>query len=778
MMRKMLLTLLLLLLAGLRPAVGEVCRTLTAFAPESDTGWQLRDGGNLPLSPQGAEISLQPGQSLELFRTVSDWNRDWPLEATHLCFTFRLPHAMPVCHLRVYAKDNDFLWRETSCQLGAGTNPPQDGQWQLALPIKDRPAVAAWTPLGGHTRPWTALTARNLLELGLVFALPADATPATFWLTDIALEKRAVPAASAPVYDFAVSPKIPQASRRCELTFRLAKWPLFPCNQKTTDIRADITAPDGSTVSRHAFYFEDFLYDSQERDKTRCLTPAGEPCYKIRFLPRQAGPHAVVFHAQVDGQELSLPPLTIEVSAAPDGAEPVSFIVCDPEHHEFLQFDDGRYFWGLGVNMRSPFDNRYFEIAPYSQWLDLGLGAYDLLFPKFRKHGINVVETWMSSWWLALEWINDAPGFHGVGHYNQYRAWMLDHILGLAEANNIRLIIPFNNHGKFGDTYDTEWARNPYNVKNGGFLQKSSDYYTDAKAQEAFRRTADYIVARWSASTAILAWKLFTEVDLTGPDLNFYRQPQVAAWHHLMGSYLHEIDAYKHPVTTHWMLGYHRINDDIALVPELDLLTTDAYYQKDGTKGLVNLLVDGARVSRKWDKPLLITEFGGSSYGDNMECLVKQVELGSWVGLFHQAPVVPLNWWFAMLEDKNLYHHFDSIAAYAAQEDRRQLKPSELDLPDQPFHACFLQGEKRLLCWLYDTVFFYDDRENVKPKLREDVTLQLPPLMPGEYAVEFWDTAQGKISRTETFVQSSAEEQQTLTLPPFRRTTALKIFPK
>ena len=184
----------------------------------------------------------------------------------------------------------------------------------------------------------------------------------------------------------------------------------------------------------------------------------------------------------------------------------------------------------------------------------------------------------MCSWWLALEWINDAPGFHGVGQFNQYRAWMLDYILRLAEENGIKLILVINNHGKFGMSYDTEWKRNPFNKELGGFLERCEEYFSNAEAKQMFKNLADYMVARWSASPNILFWKLFTEVDLTGPDISYYqRTGDIAAWHHEMGGYLKGIDIYQHPITTHWMLSYHRIDAAISAVPELDLLTTDAY---------------------------------------------------------------------------------------------------------------------------------------------------------------------------------------------------------
>jgi len=441
-----------------------------------------------------------------------------------------------------------------------------------------------------------------------------------------------------------------------------------------------------------------------------------------------------------------------------------------------LQFEDESVFWGMGVNVRSPFDLRYQQVAPYSQWQDMGLAAYDHLFPKYRQVGINVVEVWMSSWWLALEWINDAPGFHGVGYFNQYRAWMLDHILRLAEENDIYLILVLNNHGKFGTTYDTEWARNPYNKINGGFLENCEDYYTSEQAKQAFRDTADYIVARWGASPNLLSWKLFTEVDLTGPSTEFYHHPSVAAWHAEMGSYLKKIDLHKHPVTTHWMLGYHRINDAIAMLPELDFLTTDAYYNPGGgTEALVKMLKDGVPRGHKWNKPLVITEYGGSSYADSMGNLMKQVEIGLWCGLFNEAGILPMYWWFALLEDKDLYQPFAAASRFASGEDRRGLERNEYQLPESALLVNEMKAAERYYAWLFDKEYYYSQVENLQPALHNGKKLAIPQLLPGQYKLEIWNPRSGEILQQDILLVADEKTSLSIPLPEFNQSLALKL---
>ena len=72
---------------------------------------------------------------------------------------------------------------------------------------------------------------------------------------------------------------------------------------------------------------------------------------------------------------------------------------------------------------------------------------------------------------------------------------MVESVLRLAEENDIYLIIVLNNHGKFGMTYDTEWARNPYNKELGGFLDKSQETASAAAKAAVETRAAIHAVA-------------------------------------------------------------------------------------------------------------------------------------------------------------------------------------------------------------------------------------------------------------------------------------------
>ena len=695
-------------------------------------------------------------------------------EATHLLFTFKADTLPKETILTIFTKDNDNLWRQVRMPCPV----PKEGLIQARVPIVGPEAVALWQACG-HNRPWTSLTAANLLEYGCIFDLDTGVTTAfqgKILLQSIETEKGTVAKRATPVRDFSYRPASPAVGSTLELSFRLDAWPTAPFDSARTKITATIATPDGKTETVHGFYYEGFLYDEQEWDKTQCLTPNGEPLFKVRYCPRVPGKHSISVLCEIDDQAFPIQPFDVEVSPAPDGYH--GFVRRDAANNQFFAYDDGAPFWGLGMNVRSPFDNRYKQVAPYSTWEDMGLATYDLLMKKYKAVGINVMEVWMCSWWLALEWINDAPGFHGVGHYNQYRAWMLDHIMELARQNDIYIILVFNNHGKFAMHYDTEWKRNPFNKINGGYLTNCEEYYTNERARSDTKKLINYVSARWGATPNLLAWKLFTEVDLTGPDLNFYTNPVVTAWHQEMGDYFKKIDLYQHLVTTHWMLGWHRINKSLAIIPQLDFISTDAYYSLgEGTGGLVSLLNASLTFAKGCAKPLVITEFGGSSYADSMTNLMKQVPIGIWTGFFNEMGIIPMYWWFALLEDKKLYSDYIALSQYGATEDRRKMTLAVADLPNAAFlsHRS-LRSDTRLLGWLYDKDYYFSSTENIRPAPRKGIKLELAAPKPGDYTVEIWDSVHGnRLSATPITIQEK-QEKLTIDLPDFQMHIAYKVI--
>ena len=686
-------------------------------------------------------------------------------DAHSLQIAFKAPDDLPEgLFLTVYAKDQDALWRQIRVPFPKSAS--------ISVPLHGGAAALAWQCCG-HDRPWNSLT--SIAEYGIIVEFDTGDKRIYSGELQIAEVKPLADSKGFAPSGKLLSLKQSQNVRQGEVweaSLELDCWPSAPFDPERTRLEASITGPDGTRHKACGFYYEPFLYDEEEWDKTKCLLPWGKPCFKIRYSPEKPGVYKVDLNGEIDGAKLKLGQVSFE-------ALPATFhgvLRVDDEHNGYFKYSDGTPFTGIGINVRSPFDNRYRDVAPYSPWLDQGLSMYPRLFRKFRDNGINVVEVWMCSWWLALEWIPDAPGFHGVGYYNQYRAWMLDYIMELARQHGIYVILVFNNHGKVAMHYDTEWKRNPYNKANGGYLEKCEEYYTDERARKDTKKLLDYVAARWSSYPNLLAWKLFTELDLTGPDIEYYkRTPTIAEWHKEMSDYIKGIDIYGHPVTTHWMLSYQRIDERTANLSQLDFLTTDVYYSRGaGTQGMFSLMDGSRKFAIQHRKPLIITEYGGSSYADSMASLVKQVPAGLWCGYFNEMGIVPMYWWFALVEDRELYRHYLALRRFDKGEDRRLMSVQRSMLAQSSLEMRCLVGKDRTLAWIYDKDYFYTQNENPLPAMQERKSVSAPVSFKGKCRIEIWDADTGDIRKNIDGEVSGGKVN--FELPPFSRHCAFKIF--
>lgn len=712
--------------------------------------------------------------------------------ARHLDLHLFLPDSLPdTATLKLFVRDWDFRWWQV--RFESAPKSFGRGRVKLTVPLHGPDAANAWLPVG-HGRRWNPLTPLHAIEIGLALEPPNTdaAEPGTaasgrsrqphedaggLLLLDMRVRHAAADSSlPSPPRDIRWWPRNPRALQPFELRMRVDAPLTNPFDIEQILVRARIERPDGKIETQDGFYYADFSFrDPKAVAVKRLLRPEGRPEFQIRYTPRIAGKHVVEITVRTETGTSA--PRTLELDVGEPAQNARGFVRVDPEDSRFLAYDSGEHFWGIGMNVRSPNDERYRRNVPFSQWDDEGLHLYRRLFPTYRRNGINVVEVWMSSWWLALEWIPDAIGNHGVGWMNQYRAWMLDRIFQWAAENDIYIVLVFNNHGKFSEFIDSEWGRNPYNAKNGGFLDSATEFFADDRAFKAFKRFARYTIARWGHHPNLLMWKLFTEIDLTGDKHKYYKKPVMTRWHRRASAAVKEFDLYDHIVTTHWMLSYKQINPPVAAIENLDVLTTDAYYttHQNAVAQCLSLLREGTRFGQRFNKPLIVTEFGGSPYADSMRTLIKQARAGVWAGFFGDAAIAPFFWWFALTDEQDLYGTTKALAQFSRGEDRRSYAPPERQHIG-PFLVDTLRSDQRFLAWIADLEYYYSDRENRPPELRDNVEVPYADLEPGDYRLEIWDPHSGDIIQRRTLAVDSSGSGS-ISLPEFSRDIALKIIP-
>jgi hypothetical protein len=744
----------------------------TAVAEDWSDGWQQRwyrnDVETEPLKAENGAIGLPvtwPGDN-EYVKAIPD---GWHDKAA-VKFTLDVPEDVPP-HADVYlfVKDWDNLW----FQVRLGPLVPGAPQ-SFSVPVHGAEAVKLWKPRF-HYRPWHQRMPEQVREYGLKI----DYTPAnepseftsTIALTAFELEAGKPPPPAEPsVRLLPRTPHYPVAGDCVEIAFETTIPFKDPFDRNEVDLMGTVVHEDGKVEQVRAFYYEGFLYDWY--DGLAPLTPSGAPQFRLRYTPVEPGTYKISISGKIGERVVDVPEHVVKVgdSDFKGFIRPASF-----DKRLLMYSRDKTEFWGTALNTRSPYDTRYMDSFPFSQWPNRGIAQYRELFRKYKECGINIIELWMSDWFLGLESIPNAPGAHGIGYMNQYRAWKMDLLLQWAEEFDLKVVILLNNHGKFSTWCDADWDTTAINKEQGGFLDKPSEFFTDKRAFASFEKFADYAVARWGYSPALFAWKLFSEIDLTGKNRSWYKTPAVREWHARMGAYMTAQDPNKHMISTHWAESYKLVNEDLARIPEIDVLTLDAYYRGTGAKLGVDIMIGTVKFAEKIQKPCVITEYGGNPWADGMAHMMNGHHLSTWTGFFGMLANAPGYWWFPMVEEKDMYPKYAAFSRFTEGETRAGATTRW----DTSFGSGMTLWELRksdsVYYWIYDEYSFYRRTQDEPYRRRSDVSVDVENLPPGRYRVEFWNTHKGEVTLSRDIELRGAPYP--LEIPPFRGDVAIKVKP-
>jgi hypothetical protein len=755
--------------------------------------WEKRE----PLQPtttaagEGRVLTLPvslPGKNQFVRRATEPW---WGYDQIEI--ELSLQNLPATAEVYLFVKDWDILWYQSRLEWQHNSTTTQT----FVVPISGQAAVDTWQ-VNGHGRPWHQLTRGQIAEFGVQIDNGTNQNElfaGEVQIADVRLEK-APRNDDARLEDMRISPEQAVVGEMVEAMFTVNLPFQKPFDGKDVDLYAEIISVDPERIISkiRAFYYEAFL--ANPGDDRGALTAWGKPQFRVRYTPPKIGEYEMRISGSVGGKKVALPPLRFSVGE-PEKPWRGYVRVSEVDRRRLEFSTDGSVFNGIGLNVRSPFDTRYVASFPSSDWEYEDLNMYERLLPKYAAAGINVVEIWMSSWWLALEWIPNARGSHGVGHMNQFRAWKLDRLFEIAQQHDIYLVLVVNNHGKFSEWVDQEWAFNPFNKANGGFLTTPREYFQRDAAKDAARRFVDYVTARWGYAANLMAWKLFSEIDLTGDakdkGRSWYRDPSVTEWHKEIGDYFKKVDPNKHLVTTHWAGDHKMVNKPLARIKQLDMLTVDAYYSKnEGAKRLFDLVTETIAFAKGMDKPVAITEFGGNPWGDSTAHIINQQHLGIWRGYFGNMAVAPLFWWFPMVEEQNLYDDYRALANFIDGDDTRKAICDVVFFRDNDqageavtaenadglipeIALCTMTKERACWCWLVDRAFYNAGDLSMTPVKREGITVDIRDMKPGKYAVEYWNCKSGVVTSRGEIEIAAGQSTCRVAVPPFTRDVAIKL---
>lgn len=436
-----------------------------------------------------------------------------------------------------------------------------------------------------------------------------------------------------------------------------------PFDPDAIRIDAAFTLPSGREIRVPAFWFQD--YEATQPNGREVLRPRGEPGWRIRFTPRNAGAYQVQVEVRIPGEPVR-------------SGEPLRFIVADPAegprpgfprlaaHGRYFETDDGEPVPLVGHCVCWHHEG---GTADYRQW-----------FASMAEARENYTRLWMAPWAFGIE---TDPG--AGTNYRLDRAWQLDAVFGMAREAGLWLMLCFDYHGMFETQPDywggnDNWKINPYNQANGGPCANQNEFFTLPAARTMYQKRLRYLIARYGAFPNLLAWQFFNEID------NVYRylEPQdVAAWHAAMGEWLKDHDPWHHLVTTSLTGGSER--PEIWRLPQLDFSMYHSYRQAQPAAELPKIV---RRFLDRYDKPMMIGEFGTDWQGWKREQdpFLRGWRQGIWAGALSGSVGTSMSWWWESIEAEHLYGTFRPLGDFLRRSSlpRGAWQPLVFAEPDAP----------------------------------------------------------------------------------------------
>ncbi len=527
------------------------------------------------------------------------------------------------------------------------------------------------------------------------------------------------------------------------------------------------------------------IIDGGDRDRA---LPDGPGYFSLRFRPRLPGTYSMRLEGIWDKGSDNERTVSCPLPALVVSGEPWDeYARIDKNDFRFFRIGvEERFHWPLGMNIRSVTDPRGVERTSAVATPERIVHAYKAYFDRLSRAGANSVEIWMASWNVGLEWLDEWPGFHGIGAYHEGNAQRLDEILDYAYEKNIRVILVINNHGQASFKTDREWGTSPFNSKNGGPLDEAKQFFTHEIPLHAQQERRRYICARYADHPAVLCWKLFSEMNLTDMARNgldgLSGPEQMRLWHKNAFDAWKALDTYDHPVTSHWSGDYRVPYRELVALENMDFTAIDAYHGRRGNGGrlLAQIMYDSTLHPTlglsAYKKPLVCTEFGASAGAGPEPQLTAEHMSGPWAALMSGHASSPHLWWYEWTDQGDRFHPYRAISEFLKGEDFRspQARCVHLHINHPQKEVIWCRAWFKPGCiygYLLDWNWGY---EGLKIPLHQKVSIQIGSnVKPGTMQIEWWDASTGHVISSKTFKHQSGG--LTLTCPDFRRHLAFKL---
>ncbi len=429
-----------------------------------------------------------------------------------------------------------------------------------------------------------------------------------------------------------------QAWQRLEFVVTNVPAASNPFDPDIIRVDAAFTLPSGGSINVPAFWYQNY-----QRGLTggyESLTPVGSPQWRLRFTPPQAGAYSVALTIRTNGQIYSSSAVTNFTVPASDPPAASGYVRV-AANGQYFETGDGQALRLIGENV--------------SWYSGRGTYDYDEWFAALQGAKENFARVHAVPWAFGIE---TDPG--SLTHYRLDRAWQFDYVLELAEQRGLYLMLCIEFHlmlqpvpDYWGD--DDYWKSNPYNVTNGGPCINQNAFFTNAIARSTFQKRLRYLIARYGYSPRLLAWQFWSEIDNEYAWLN---PTDVAAWHGLMGAWMHANDPFDHLVTTSLTGGSDR--PEIWTVPELDFACYHCYSEPFPAMRLNSV---AQSFLQRYGKPVIIDEFGTSwqSWNRTNDPYLRGFRQGLWGSAVGGSVGAAISYWWEDIHSENDYPCFTAL---------------------------------------------------------------------------------------------------------------------
>lgn len=450
-----------------------------------------------------------------------------------------------------------------------------------------------------------------------------------------------------------------------------AEWRIdgvaIPDDFRTATHPVLVVGAEAALVRRSAFRHRQFRQNAAGAEPE--FLAEGEEELRVRHVFRSAG--AMPWRLLgADGQELAAGSAEVAPAPGPTGVVQVA------EDGRRLRLADGTPVVPIGCNIG-------WGVGP--QRLDQ-MRQY---LRRLAGHGGDHARVWLASWCGQIE--SDVADRYRLDH-----AWLIDEVLREAQRLGVRITLVLDNAHDLVHGGCFPYGKD-VSARVGGFLR--------APLSSQYQRRLDWLMARWGACDAILAWELFNELDMAligqPKPMDMQDEPAVVtAWTASAADALADRDPDRRLITVSlagqpWHGVYAAPAIDLAQVhdyvpPLPDVQAPD----KDG----VAKLREGLLALGEQHKPVLVSECGfqGSNTDNPANLLDPNGELlreQAWAGLLLGGYGSGMTWWWDVyLDRQDLWHVYRPLRQAVDALDWAD--PELAPLPHEPGAQVELLGWK------------------------------------------------------------------------------------